>query len=79
MTHQLNQAKPKPNRPIDLSLPGSNDGIKTDADGNIWASGRGGVVILSPEGKQLGEQQQSAVTAGKPRGQTPAYCSQHTA
>jgi len=30
------------------------DGMKIDARGNIWTTGPGGVVILSPEGKQLG-------------------------
>lgn len=34
--------------------PGSNDGMKVDADGNIWACAQGGIVILSPEGRQLG-------------------------
>lgn len=28
--------------------------MKVDATGNIWAVAAGGVVILSPEGKQLG-------------------------
>lgn len=28
--------------------------MKVDAAGNIWACAQGGVVILSPEGKQLG-------------------------
>jgi sugar lactone lactonase YvrE len=28
--------------------------MKVDAAGNIWAVAAGGVVILSPEGKQLG-------------------------
>jgi len=34
--------------------PGGPDGMKLDALGNIWATGPGGVVILTPEGKHLG-------------------------
>lgn len=30
------------------------DGIKTDAHGNIWFGGPGGIVIISPEGTHLG-------------------------
>ncbi len=33
---------------------GSCDGLKVDAKGNLWATGPGGVLILSPEGKHLG-------------------------
>jgi gluconolactonase len=33
---------------------GSCDGLKVDATGNIWATGPGGVLIISPEGKHLG-------------------------
>jgi gluconolactonase len=33
---------------------GLMDGLKVDARGNIWATGPGGVLILSPEGKHLG-------------------------
>jgi sugar lactone lactonase YvrE len=35
-------------------LPGITDGMKVDARGNIWESCCGGIVILTPEGKQLG-------------------------
>jgi len=35
-------------------LPGITDGMKVDAKGNIWESCCGGIVILTPEGKQLG-------------------------
>lgn len=34
--------------------PGSCDGLKLDERGNIWTTGPGGVLILSPEGKHLG-------------------------
>jgi gluconolactonase len=33
---------------------GSCDGLKVDKDGNLWATGPGGVLVLSPAGKHLG-------------------------
>ena len=33
---------------------GGFDGMKIDTHGNLWATGPGGVLILSPEGKHLG-------------------------
>jgi gluconolactonase len=33
---------------------GSQDGLKVDAKGNVWATGPGGLLIISPEGKLLG-------------------------
>jgi gluconolactonase len=33
---------------------GLPDGLKVDVDGNLWATGPGGVLVLSPEGKHLG-------------------------
>jgi gluconolactonase len=33
---------------------GSCDGMKVDAAGNLWTTGPGGVLVLSPEGKHLG-------------------------
>jgi gluconolactonase len=33
---------------------GSCDGLKVDDRGNVWATGPGGVLVLSPEGKLLG-------------------------
>lgn len=35
-------------------LPGLPDGLKVDKDGNLWATGPGGVYVLTPEGKLLG-------------------------
>jgi gluconolactonase len=35
-------------------LKGSCDGLKVDAQGNLWATGPGGVLVLSPAGKHLG-------------------------
>lgn len=34
--------------------PGLPDGLKIDVDGNLFASGPGGVLVISPEGKHLG-------------------------
>jgi gluconolactonase len=33
---------------------GGMDGLKVDEKGNLWATGPGGVLILSPEGRHLG-------------------------
>lgn len=33
---------------------GSPDGLKIDQAGNLWATGPGGVLIITPEGKHLG-------------------------
>jgi gluconolactonase len=33
---------------------GGFDGLKVDARGNVWTTGPGGVLILSPEGRHLG-------------------------
>jgi len=33
---------------------GSTDGLKVDKAGNLWATGPGGVLVLSPKGKHLG-------------------------
>jgi gluconolactonase len=35
-------------------LPGITDGMKVDANGNIWESCCGGIVVITPEAKQLG-------------------------
>jgi gluconolactonase len=35
-------------------LPGAPDGMKVDVEGNLWATGPGGVLILTPEGTLLG-------------------------
>lgn len=35
-------------------LKGLCDGLKIDRDGNVWATGPGGVMVLSPAGKLLG-------------------------
>ena len=33
---------------------GGNDGMKVDVEGNVWATGPGGVLVFSPEGIHLG-------------------------
>ena len=33
---------------------GTCDGLKVDAQGNVWATGPGGVLVFSPAGKHLG-------------------------
>ena len=33
---------------------GSCDGMRLDANGNLWTSGPGGILIITPEGKHLG-------------------------
>ncbi|MBW3624576.1 MAG: SMP-30/gluconolactonase/LRE family protein [Armatimonadetes bacterium] len=40
--------------PVMGKLPGAPDGLKTDRDGNLWATGPGGVYIFTPQGKLLG-------------------------
>jgi len=35
-------------------LPGSPDGMKVDVHGNVWATGPGGVYVISPHGTLLG-------------------------
>jgi gluconolactonase len=37
-----------------LSGRGAPDGLKVDAAGNLWATGPGGLLIISPQGKLLG-------------------------
>ncbi|MDB4537552.1 SMP-30/gluconolactonase/LRE family protein [Akkermansiaceae bacterium] len=40
--------------PLSQKDPGMPDGLKTDQQGNIWCTGPGGVMVISPEGKLLG-------------------------
>ena len=37
-----------------VEAPGAADGLKVDAQGNLWATGPGGVWIVSPDGRHLG-------------------------
>jgi len=34
--------------------PGASDGLKVDDDGNLWATGPGGVWVITPDGRHLG-------------------------
>ena len=44
-------------------LPGLPDGLKLDQDGNLWATGPGGVLVISSEGKLLGRIDTKQATA----------------
>lgn len=44
-------------------LPGLPDGLKIDKDGNLWSSGPGGMLILSPSGKLLGRIEMGELTS----------------
>ena len=37
-----------------VNAPGAADGLKVDNEGNLWATGPGGVWVISPEGRHLG-------------------------
>jgi gluconolactonase len=43
--------------------PGLPDGFKVDRDGNLWATGPGGVYVISPEGKLLGRLETGEATS----------------
>ncbi|MEM9803440.1 MAG: SMP-30/gluconolactonase/LRE family protein, partial [Planctomycetota bacterium] len=40
--------------PMVPALPGLPDGLAIDPDGHLFATGPGGVLVLTPEGKHLG-------------------------
>lgn len=42
---------------------GSCDGLKVDRDGNLWATGPGGVLVISPAGKLIGKLDTGVPTA----------------
>ncbi|GGN03173.1 gluconolactonase [Dyadobacter beijingensis] len=44
-------------------LPGLPDGLKIDKDGNLWSSGPGGMLIISPAGKLLGRIEMGELTS----------------
>ncbi len=44
-------------------LPGLPDGMAVDSKGNLWATGPGGVLVISPEGKHLGTINTGVATA----------------
>jgi gluconolactonase len=43
--------------------PGAPDGLKVDTAGNVWASGPGGIWIVTPQGKALGQIKLPEITA----------------
>ncbi|WP_345243951.1 SMP-30/gluconolactonase/LRE family protein [Nibrella saemangeumensis] len=45
------------------NLKGLPDGLKTDRDGNVWSTGPGGVLVISPAGKLLGRIETGEATA----------------
>jgi gluconolactonase len=49
--------------PLVAGNKGVPDGLKVDQRGNLWATGPGGVLILSPEGKHLGTLNTGEATA----------------
>ncbi len=38
----------------DMEAPGAPDGLAVDVDGNVFATGPGGVLVFSPDGRHLG-------------------------
>jgi gluconolactonase len=45
------------------SLPGLPDGLKVDRQGNLWATGPGGVHVMTPRGELLGRIETGKATA----------------
>jgi gluconolactonase len=62
-------------------LPGLPDGMCVDERGNLWASGPGGIHVLSPEGRELGTISRDVPIAncafGGPDGRTVFLTSNH--
>jgi len=48
------------NSPMGRGVP---DGLKVDARGNVWTTGPGGIIVLSPDGRMLGRIQTPAMTS----------------
>jgi len=61
---------------------GGFDGLKVDTQGNLWTSGPGGILIISPEGKHLGTILTGRATAnctfGEADGHTLFMTADHT-
>lgn len=55
-----------------LNSPGVPDGLKVDVQGNIFATGPGGVLVLSPQGDHLGTISTGEVTANVGWGGAPS-------
>jgi gluconolactonase len=60
--------------PLANGRKGLPDGLKVDKSGNLWATGPGGVLIITPEGKHIGTLNTGEATAncafGGPKGST---------
>ncbi len=48
---------------VSKQMPGVPDGLKVSADGTIWATGPGGVLVYSPQGRHLGTLATGVATA----------------
>jgi len=48
---------------VKQGLPGLPDGLKVDANGNLWSTGPGGVLVISPKGQLLGRIETGEATA----------------
>lgn len=48
---------------VKSGMQGLPDGLKIDKDGNIWSSGPGGLLVLSPAGKLLGRIEMGELTS----------------
>jgi gluconolactonase len=48
---------------VSCELPGLPDGLKVDSQGNLWATGPGGVHVYTPGGKRLGRIDTGEATA----------------
>ncbi len=61
-------------RPGEKPMKGAPDGMKVDEKGNLWASGPGGLLIMSPDGTLLGRLETGEATSncafGGPDGTT---------
>jgi gluconolactonase len=59
---------------------GLPDGMKVDSQGNVWCTGAGGILVLSPAGKHLGSiitGQQTGNCAWGDDGSTLYICANH--
>lgn len=48
---------------VKQGLQGAPDGLKTDQEGNVWSTGPGGVLVISPAGELLGRIETGEATA----------------
>ena len=55
--------------------PGLPDGMAVDKNGNLWATGPGGVLVISPDGKLWGESLPGPPLPIAPLAKTVRHCS----